>query len=100
VEGKTARLKAYLAVRKIRPLLDLIADLSPETVWGLYPGTTLGFSRLKSVVMLTASCPESSNASIFGRLRVFRGDKCSKRRFAPLAKFSSRFRTHPGRLGM
>jgi hypothetical protein len=98
--SNTAGLRAYLVVRKIRPLSDLIAELTPETVWGLYSGTVLGFSRLKSVVMLTASCPESSNASIFGRLRVFRGDKCSKRRFAPLAKFSSRLRTRPGRLGM
>jgi len=58
------------------------------------------FSRLKSEVKFTASFPEASDAPIFGRLRVFRGDKCSKRRFAPLAKLPSWFRMFPGRLGM
>jgi len=50
--------------------------------------------------MRTASCPESSDGSIFGRLHVLHGDKCSKRCFAPLAKLLSRFKTFPGRLGM
>ena len=74
-----------------------ILVLSPETVWHLYPGRNLGFLATE---MRTASGPESSDASIFGRLRVLHGDKCSKRRFAPLAKLLSRFRTFPGRLGM
>ena len=56
-------------------------------------------SEVKAV-KLTASCTESLDASNLGRLRVFRGDKCSKRRFAPLAKFPSRFKTCPGCLGM
>lgn len=98
--GKTVGLKIYLVVRRIRPHLDLIVVFSPEPVGNLYSGRHLGFLTSESEVKPMASGSESSDASNFGRLRVFCGDKCSKRRFAPLARLPSRFRMCPARLGM